>query len=73
MKKKSAYRISELAKAGPLGRSSLYKAMKDERPRLRLTAQKYGRSTIVTDENWLSFLRNLPVVVPRAKRSAPRE
>jgi hypothetical protein len=54
---KSAYGIAELAKAGPLGRSSLYKAIKEQ----RLIAQKAGRRTIITCENYQAFLKSLPV------------
>jgi hypothetical protein len=58
MEIKPAYGLAELADAGPLGRSSLYKAIKQK----RLIAQKSGRRTIVTHENYQAFLRSLPVV-----------
>jgi hypothetical protein len=55
---KPAYGIEELAKAGPLGRSSLFKAIKEK----KLIAQKAGRRTIITHENYEAFLRSLPIV-----------
>jgi hypothetical protein len=54
---KAAYGIDELAKAGPLGRTYLFRAIKEK----RLIAQKAGRRTIVTHENFQAFLRSLPV------------
>ena len=58
METKQAYGIEELAKAGPLRRSSLYRVIKEK----RLIAQKAGRRTFVTHENWQAFLRSRPVV-----------
>lgn len=58
MEIKPAYGIEELAKAGPLGRSTLFKAIKDR----KLIAQKAGRRTIITHENYQAFLRSLPLV-----------
>jgi hypothetical protein len=58
MERKHAYWIEELAKAGPLRRSSLYRVIKEG----GLIAQKAGRRTFVTEENWQAFLRSLPVV-----------
>lgn len=58
MELKPAYGIEELAKAGPLGRSSLFKAIKDG----KLVAQKAGRRTIITHENYQAYLKGLPVV-----------
>jgi hypothetical protein len=55
---KPAYGIEELSEAGPLGRSSLYKAIREK----RLIAQKAGRRTIITHENYEAFLKALPVV-----------
>jgi hypothetical protein len=48
---KQAYTIEELTKLGPLGRSSLYKAIGEG----RLTAKKFGRSTIVLKQDWSGF------------------
>ena len=58
MEIKPAYGIEELAKAGPLRRSSLFNAIKER----KLIAQKAGRRTIVTHENYVAFLKALPVV-----------
>jgi len=58
MEVKPAYGIEELAKAGPLGRSSLFKAIKEK----KLIAQKAGRRTIITHENYHAFLKSLPVI-----------
>lgn len=57
MEAKAAYGIDELAKAGPLGRSYLFQAIKEK----RLVAQKAGRRTIITHENLQAFLRSLPL------------
>jgi hypothetical protein len=58
MEIKPAYGIEELAKAGPLRRSSLFRAIKEK----KLIAQKAGRRTIITHENYQAFLKGLPVV-----------
>jgi hypothetical protein len=58
MQVKAAYGIEELAKAGPLGRSTLFKAIKER----KLIAQKAGRRTIITHENYEAYLKSLPVV-----------
>jgi hypothetical protein len=60
---KPAYGIEELAKAGPLRRTYLFKAIKEK----RLIAQKAGRRTIITHENFQAFLRSLPVVGEQGK------
>jgi tripartite-type tricarboxylate transporter receptor subunit TctC len=57
METKQTYGIEELAKAGPR-RSYLFRAIKEK----RLIAQKAGRRTFVTHENWQAFLRSFPVV-----------
>lgn len=58
MEIKPAYGIEELAKAGPLGRSYLFKVIKEK----KLIAQKAGRRTIITHENFEAFLKSLPAV-----------
>jgi hypothetical protein len=58
MEVKPAYSISELASAGPLRRSSLYAAIREK----KLIAQKAGRRTIITHENFQAFLKSLPVI-----------
>lgn len=66
MEIKPAYSIDELAKAGPLRRSSIYNAI----TRGELIAQKVGRRTIITHKNWEAFLEGCPVVVPAKSNSA---
>jgi hypothetical protein len=63
MEIKEAYGIEELAKAGPLGRTYLFQAIKEK----RLIAQKAGRRTIITHENYQAFLRSLPVIGEQRK------
>ena len=53
---KEAYGIDELVKMSPLGRTYLFQAIKEK----KLIAQKAGRRTIVTRENFQAFLRSLP-------------
>jgi hypothetical protein len=67
MERKQAYGIEELAKAGPLRRTYLYKAIKEK----TLKAQKAGRRTIITHENFEAFLRSLPVVGEQGKAEGP--
>lgn len=57
MEHKLAYRLNELAKAGGPGRTKLYQAIR----RGELRARKVGRSTIVVHEDYLEYLKNLPV------------
>lgn len=57
---KHAYEVAELVTMGPLGRSKLYEKIADG----SLKARKLDRKTIVLDEDWLAFLRGLPVAVP---------
>ncbi|MGY3501671.1 helix-turn-helix domain-containing protein [Bradyrhizobium sp. USDA 4471] len=58
MEVKPAYGIDELAEAGPHSRASLYRLIKAG----ELVAQKAGRRTIITHENWLAYLRSRPVI-----------
>ncbi|MBR1154595.1 hypothetical protein [Bradyrhizobium sp. JYMT SZCCT0428] len=59
MTTKLAYRINDLIKPhGPHGRSTLFKAIRER----KLVAQKEGRSTIITHENYEAYLKSLPVV-----------
>ena len=67
METKLAYGIEELAKAGPLRRTSLFKAIKEK----RLTARKAGRRTIITHEDFQAFLHNLSVVGEQGKADRP--
>lgn len=51
-----AYRIDELAAAGPFSRTKLYALIKEG----RLRARKVGGTTIVLDEDWTRLLRGAP-------------
>lgn len=60
MTEKHAFSISELAKAGPLGRSKLYEAIRDG----ALVARKAGRHTIILKADFEQFLTSLPIATP---------
>ena len=53
---KTALTIDDLVKSGPLGRTSIYEAIKAG----HLTARKYGRRTFVLTADFDEFLHNLP-------------
>lgn len=53
-----AYRIEELAAAGPICRARIYTAIREG----RLTARKAGGSTIILARDWLEFLESFPVI-----------
>jgi hypothetical protein len=55
---KTAYTIEELVSVGPLGRSTIYKAIAAR----KLIAKKYGRRTFVLAQDWEAFLRALPAI-----------
>jgi hypothetical protein len=57
---KLAYSIRELAKNGPIGRSSIYNQIAAG----RLCARKIGRRTIILDEDWRAFLAGTPAIAP---------
>lgn len=59
---KLASTISELAAAGPFGRSKLF----DEIRKGNLPAKKAGNRTIVLTEDFEKFLRALPPATPGA-------
>lgn len=61
MLEKPAFSIDELAKAGPLGRSKLYEAIKAG----DLIARKAGRRTVVLKADYDRFLNSLPVANAR--------
>ena len=65
METKAAYRINDLAKAGPHSRAQLYRLIDSG----ELVAQKAGRTTIILHEHWLAYLRSRPVI-PAKKASA---
>jgi hypothetical protein len=60
---KAAYTVEEFAKEQPLGRTSLYKAIKDG----KLIARKSGKSTIILAEDAAAFLKSLPIVEHNSK------
>lgn len=66
MEDKQAYTINELTEIGPLGRSSIYKAINAG----QLTARKFGRSSVVLADDWRRFLTSLPPFTPRSGRAA---
>jgi predicted DNA-binding transcriptional regulator AlpA len=53
---KPAYRISELLELSPIGRTTLFRAIR----RGDLPARKIGRATIVLARDFEEFLANLP-------------
>jgi hypothetical protein len=48
--------LNQRVAEGPLGKTAIYKAIKEG----KLIVRKHGRSTIVIDEDWDGFLRALP-------------
>jgi hypothetical protein len=62
---KTAYRIRELAEAGPFGKTFIFDAI----AKGRLTARKAGAATVVLASDWEDFLANLPKAGPEAKAS----
>jgi hypothetical protein len=52
-----AYRLEELALAGPIGRSAIYKAIREG----RLAARKVGLRTVIMRDDWREFLLSHPV------------
>ena len=64
--------IGELAKSGPVGRSTIYNSIASGRLRTR----KSGGRTIVLDEDWRAFPTSTPIMAPAksavALTAAPR-
>jgi hypothetical protein len=56
----AAYTIDEIVRRAPIGRSSIYKAIKDR----RLVARKDGRRTVILKSDYVRYLRSLPPVEP---------
>jgi hypothetical protein len=52
-----AHSIDDIVSNGPQGRTSIFKAIKEG----HLKARKAGRRTIILDEDYLSYLRSLPL------------
>ena len=63
---KLAYSIRELAKNGPIGRSSIYNQIAAG----RLRARKIGRRTVILDEDWRAFLTAAPPLEPATTLSS---
>lgn len=63
MIEKPAYSINELAAAGPPGRSTIFKAIKDG----ELIARKAGRRTIILKSDYEAYLAGLPKAGPLGK------
>ena len=59
MKNKNALTIDDVVKSGPIGRTSIYAAIKAG----QLTARKFGKRTFVLTVDYDRFLRSLPVIV----------
>jgi hypothetical protein len=62
---KLAYRIKELAEAGPFGSTFIYDAIANG----KLTARKAGAATVVLASDWEAFLTNLPKARSDARAS----
>jgi hypothetical protein len=58
MQSKTALTIAELVKFGPLGRTSLYQAIRTG----ELAARKYGKRTFVLAADFEAFLKSLPKI-----------
>jgi hypothetical protein len=56
MQIKTAFTIEELVKSGPLGRTSIYQAIRTG----QLTARKFGKRTFVLAGDFEAFLKSLP-------------
>jgi hypothetical protein len=55
---KTALTIDEIIRSGPLGRTSIYQAIR----RGQLTAHKWGKRTFVFATDYDEFLRGLPLI-----------
>ncbi|MEQ1952496.1 helix-turn-helix domain-containing protein [Mesorhizobium sp. CN2-181] len=55
---KLAFSIEEAAQAGGPGRTKIYEAIKTG----RLKAHKLGRKTVILRDDYLAFLRALPMM-----------
>jgi excisionase family DNA binding protein len=60
---KIAYTIAEAAEVSSLGQTSIYKAIKER----RLRVKKYGARTIVRRTDLAAFLRELPDANEKAR------
>jgi excisionase family DNA binding protein len=55
---KIAYSIPEYCEATSMGRTQIYKAIKEG----KLIARKMGKRTLITYDDGLNFLNSLPVI-----------
>jgi hypothetical protein len=58
--------IAQVVEQGPLGRSSVYRAIAEG----RLTGRKFGRRTIILEADWAAFLEGLPCIAPQITDSS---
>ena len=63
---KFAYSVNEICTLAGLGRDSVYQAIRNG----KLVARKYGKRTLVIDEDLRAFLRSLPTM-RKGKACAP--
>lgn len=63
---KAAYTINELIEVGPLGRTSIYEAIRSG----QLTARKFGKRTVVLAADFETFLNSLPRISCRSADKA---
>ncbi|MBY0382771.1 MAG: DNA-binding protein [Xanthobacteraceae bacterium] len=54
---RTAHTIDQLIEEGTLNRTAIFKAISDG----KLVARKLGRRTIVLDDDYKTFLKNLPL------------
>lgn len=59
----TAIRLSELAKRGPLSRSTLYAEIAAG----RLVARKLAGRTVVLDDDWRRYLESAPIVKTKGR------
>ena len=57
-----AFRIDDLARQGPLKRTSIFRAIRDR----QLRARKFGDATVSLADDWRAFLESLPAAGERA-------
>jgi hypothetical protein len=51
-----AFRIADLVRSGPLGRTAIFEAIRTG----KLRAKKYGSATFVLADDWAFFLESAP-------------
>lgn len=53
-----AFRVADLVRSGPLGRTSIFEAIRTG----KLRAKKFGSATFVLADDWAAFLESAPDV-----------